>query len=298
MKYLITDGELFWSNEHGWVSIKEATQFEGKETVTLQLPMTANNSAPRWVSVFQAQAYIWAKLVTSMSCLLEEAGNETPADRLIEKFKDLATAWAEDIEMTQDEYAEMTTAAKQYVCDFELPSQQTLYSVGTFDPELNAFTPQCGIEKSINLTRGELREVLKLLRNKYCYAANYSSNNPTNSDPYVFVERTDGESENSILERWKHKPVESLAKLFALEHGTQAAQPTVAPPSKFKAKYNSMLDLGFTVEHDFDDPYDLIEKPENLHLVFDAIQKRLDALRLDPKEAAEAFGLCDTYEHQ
>jgi hypothetical protein len=61
-------------------------------------------------------------------------------------------------------------------------------------------------------------------------------------------------------------------------------------------KYNTMLDLAFSVEHDFDDPYELIENQDNLPLVLAALERRLAELRRLPTEAGEAFGICDTYE--
>ena len=34
-----SDGELFWSNDQGWVSIEDATVFTGIEADTFNLPM-------------------------------------------------------------------------------------------------------------------------------------------------------------------------------------------------------------------------------------------------------------------
>jgi len=58
----------------------------------------------------------------------------------------------------------------------------------------------------------------------------------------------------------------------------------------FPMKYNTMFDLAFSVEHDNDNPEDV-----SAALLLDAAQKRIDFLRNHPGEAAEAFGVCDTY---
>lgn len=65
------------------------------------------------------------------------------------------------------------------------------------------------------------------------------------------------------------------------------------------AKYNTLLDVAFSVDHDLEDPHQLVEDPKNLHLVFAAMQARLDDLKKSRPlaSAGEAFGICDTYEH-
>jgi hypothetical protein len=55
-------------------------------------------------------------------------------------------------------------------------------------------------------------------------------------------------------------------------------------------KYNTMFDVAFSVEHDEEIPEDV-----SAALLLDAAQKRIDFLRNHPGEAAEAFGVCDTY---
>ena len=56
-------------------------------------------------------------------------------------------------------------------------------------------------------------------------------------------------------------------------------------------KYNTMLDIGFTVEHVFEDPYDI-----PINVLIDALEKRIENLRQNPDDKWEAFGVCDTYE--
>ncbi len=53
-------------------------------------------------------------------------------------------------------------------------------------------------------------------------------------------------------------------------------------------KYNTMLDCGFTIDHD-GDVYDL-----PAHRLLYALQKRVDYLRANPEEILEAFGVYDT----
>ena len=53
---------------------------------------------------------------------------------------------------------------------------------------------------------------------------------------------------------------------------------------------NTMFDVCFTVEH--------TGEPEDVphETLLDALQRRVDYLRANPQEAAEAFGICDSYE--
>jgi hypothetical protein len=57
------------------------------------------------------------------------------------------------------------------------------------------------------------------------------------------------------------------------------------------AKYNSMFDVAFTVEHDHDNPEE-VPVPE----LIAALERRLVYLKANPIEAVEAFGHSDTYE--
>lgn len=58
-------------------------------------------------------------------------------------------------------------------------------------------------------------------------------------------------------------------------------------------KYNSMFDVAFTIEHDYEDPNDVPPA-----LLIEACQRRLNDLRANPQDAAEAFGESDTYENE
>lgn len=59
-------------------------------------------------------------------------------------------------------------------------------------------------------------------------------------------------------------------------------------------RFNSMIDVAFSVEHDYETTEDLFVN--DMNLVLDAMEQRLRYLRDNPMEAAEAFGVCDTYE--
>ncbi len=61
-------------------------------------------------------------------------------------------------------------------------------------------------------------------------------------------------------------------------------------------KYSTMIDVAFTVEHDCDDPNNLLEDPANVRRVISAMVQRVaDLLKCDAMEASEAFGIVDTY---
>lgn len=83
------------------------------------------------------------------------------------------------------------------------------YSVGTWDTDAQGFTPQAGLSVgAYNITLAELRQAIRELRNLGYNAhrvrfADGSGGWDWDSDPMVLIERTDGESEAAILERWK-----------------------------------------------------------------------------------------------
>jgi hypothetical protein len=80
-----------------------------------------------------------------------------------------------------------------------------LSSIGTWDMEKQAYTPQAGVEKSFNLTAGELRAAMKRLR-ELGYSVHRRGNvrdGHDDNDCYVLIERTDGKPEAEILEGWK-----------------------------------------------------------------------------------------------
>jgi hypothetical protein len=82
---------------------------------------------------------------------------------------------------------------------------EPLYSVGTWDSDAQAYTPQEGLTvPAFNITLGELRAALRDLR-KEGYAANRVrfADGQRDSDWAVLVERTDGLPEHKILEGWK-----------------------------------------------------------------------------------------------
>ena len=99
-------------------------------------------------------------------------------------------------------YVESETAKAPIIVEHEM--SDPLYSVGTWDSDCQAYTPQIGVADSINITLAQLRRALKRLR-----ALGYNADRVRlpdgehDSDPMVLVERTDGKSERDIMEDWK-----------------------------------------------------------------------------------------------
>lgn len=79
------------------------------------------------------------------------------------------------------------------------------YSVGTWDTDAQAYTPQDGVP-AFNLTLAELLGSLRLLRRDHGYTAHRTRDEDgghDNNDWSVLVERTDGKSEDEIRKSWK-----------------------------------------------------------------------------------------------
>jgi hypothetical protein len=80
---------------------------------------------------------------------------------------------------------------------------EPLYSVGTWDCEAQAYTPQDEVP-AFNLTIRELRASLRAIRQcGYGAWRTRGSHGDHYSDWAVLVERTDGLPEHEILEGWK-----------------------------------------------------------------------------------------------
>lgn len=90
------------------------------------------------------------------------------------------------------------------------PTSQPLYSIGTWDPELEAFTPQNGVP-AFNLTRKQLVASIRMLQDcgYTCHRFRERDENGDlddwayDSDTFVMIQRTDGMSEEAILKEWK-----------------------------------------------------------------------------------------------
>lgn len=83
-----------------------------------------------------------------------------------------------------------------------------LYSVGTWDSDLNGFTVQAGLTvPSINVPLNVVRQITRELR-QMGYTA-HRKRSPDggywDNDASVFFERTDGKPEAEILRGWSHK---------------------------------------------------------------------------------------------
>lgn len=80
------------------------------------------------------------------------------------------------------------------------------YSVGTYDYNTGAYTPQRGAGMSINISLWQLKRVLKRLRTMGYGAwrvGNTNDGNSRDSDPDVLVARTDGLTRKEILKQWE-----------------------------------------------------------------------------------------------
>lgn len=81
-----------------------------------------------------------------------------------------------------------------------------LYSIGTWDTDAQAFTPQAGLSvPCINIPLPTLRQVMRELR-RMGYSAHRRRDvdgGHEDNDSWVLVERTEGLSEAEVLENWK-----------------------------------------------------------------------------------------------
>lgn len=78
------------------------------------------------------------------------------------------------------------------------------YSIGTWDTNEQAFTPQIGVP-AFNLTLYQLRQSMRMLRDRHysCHRYRDADGSHDDNDTSVLIERTDGMSEAEILESWK-----------------------------------------------------------------------------------------------
>lgn len=79
---------------------------------------------------------------------------------------------------------------------------QPLYSIGTWDGDEQAYTPQIGVP-AFNLTRPQLVASMRLLQQCGYSCHRIKQGNEYDSDCSVLIERTDGKPEAEILEEWK-----------------------------------------------------------------------------------------------
>jgi hypothetical protein len=80
------------------------------------------------------------------------------------------------------------------------------YSVGTWDADAQAYTPQVGLSvPSIGIDKGTLRTALKELRSKgyTAHRVRDSEGSYDDNDWSVLVERTDDMTEAEVLESWR-----------------------------------------------------------------------------------------------
>lgn len=82
---------------------------------------------------------------------------------------------------------------------------QPLYSIGTWDTDRQAYTPQRGLSvPSFNITRAQLRVAMRELR-AMCYSVHRyraADGSHDDNDWCVLIERTDGKSWKEIRRGW------------------------------------------------------------------------------------------------
>lgn len=79
------------------------------------------------------------------------------------------------------------------------------YSVGTWDTNRQAFTPQCGLSvPAFNITMRELIIAVRELKKMgySCHRFRDSDGSHPDNDPYVMIERTDGQHWKEIRRSW------------------------------------------------------------------------------------------------
>ena len=79
------------------------------------------------------------------------------------------------------------------------------YSVGTWDTDRQAFTPQKGLSvPSFNITMRQLIVAVRELKqmNYSCHRIRDADGEYDENDPYVLIERTDGQHWKEIRRSW------------------------------------------------------------------------------------------------
>jgi len=94
-------------------------------------------------------------------------------------------------------------------CDFDKESPEEvcppMYSIGIWDADLQAYIPPKDIGNCINITRSELRERMRQLRDigYSVHRRRDADGTHDDNDWRVLIEKTDGKPEIAILEDWK-----------------------------------------------------------------------------------------------
>ena len=81
-----------------------------------------------------------------------------------------------------------------------------LYSIGTWDPDEQAYTPQIGLTvPSFNITLHQLRRAMRELREMdySCHRFRDEDGDHEDNDWTVLIERTDGRPEEEIRKGWE-----------------------------------------------------------------------------------------------
>ena len=114
-----------------------------------------------------------------------------------------STGVASGLDQRSEVAAEYSTAAFQARIDKNM--SEPLYSIGTWDPDAEAYTPHVGVP-AFNLTRRQLVESIRLLQSTGMYTCHRYGNGTQDmrdSDTSVLIERTDGKPAEQILVDWE-----------------------------------------------------------------------------------------------
>lgn len=90
--------------------------------------------------------------------------------------------------------------------DSQVSHEQARYSIGTWDTNRQAFTPQRGLSvPSFNATRWQLRQAMKELRQMGYSVHRFrgTKGDHEDNDPFVLIERTDGKHWKQIRKGWQ-----------------------------------------------------------------------------------------------
>lgn len=83
---------------------------------------------------------------------------------------------------------------------------EPLYSVGTWDTDKQAYTPQRGLTvPAFNITRSQLRLAIRELRKRGYSAHRFRDDDGSHedNDSFVLIERTDGKHWKEIMREWR-----------------------------------------------------------------------------------------------
>ena len=84
-------------------------------------------------------------------------------------------------------------------------TEAAFYSIGTYDWELGAYTPQIGVDRWHRLTKWELRVAIRQLRSMgyTCHRRRDIDGSYDDNDTNVIVDRTDDMTVEEVIKSWE-----------------------------------------------------------------------------------------------